>query len=47
MTTENREQLEQRMDELARKYAASHDERIKVETEELSQRLANWNKTLH
>jgi hypothetical protein len=39
-----REQLEKRMDELASRYAETHDEKIKAEIEVLSLRLANlWN----
>ncbi len=40
MSNDTREQLEKRMDELARRYAETHDERIKSEIEVLSLRLA-------
>jgi len=38
---ENREEMEKRMDELARMYAATHDPKVKAELEELSLRLAD------
>jgi hypothetical protein len=38
---ENREDIEKRMDELARKYAETHDEKVKAGLEELSLRLAD------
>ena len=37
---ETREELEKRMDELARRYAETHDPQIKAEIAELSHRLA-------
>ena len=36
-----REELEKRMDELARLYADTHDPKLKAELEELSLRLAD------
>ena len=38
---ENREEMEKRMDELARMYAETHDPKVKAELEELSLRLAD------
>jgi hypothetical protein len=43
---ETREQLEKRMDELARKHAETHDDQIKAELEELSKRVADMRKRL-
>jgi hypothetical protein len=38
---ENHEEMEKRMDELARMYAETHDPKVKAELEELSLRLAD------
>jgi hypothetical protein len=44
MPSRIREQLEKRLDELARQYVETRDEKIKAEIEVLSLRLANlWN----
>ena len=41
---ETREELEKQMDELARRYAKTHDEQVKAEIEMLSLCLAKlWN----
>jgi hypothetical protein len=40
------QELEKRMDELARKYADSHGEDIKTELRELSQQIAEMKKRL-
>ena len=42
-----REELEKRMDELAREYAETHDPAVKAELEKLSRYLAKWKRTLH
>lgn len=47
MSESTREELERRIDGLARQYAKTHDPKIKTEIEELSLLLAKWNETLH
>jgi uncharacterized protein involved in exopolysaccharide biosynthesis len=42
----NREELEKRMDELARQFAKSHDEEVKAELEALSKRVAEMKRRL-
>jgi hypothetical protein len=42
----NREELEKRMDELARQVAESHDEEVKAELEALSKRVAEMKRRL-
>ena len=42
----NREELEKRMDELARQFAESHDEEVKAELEALSKRVAEMKRRL-
>jgi FKBP-type peptidyl-prolyl cis-trans isomerase (trigger factor) len=41
-----RQELEQRMDQLARKYVETHDEAIKAELKELSRRIAEMRERL-
>ena len=41
-----REELKKRMDELARRYAETHDKEVKVELEELSRQIAKMKKRL-
>jgi uncharacterized protein involved in exopolysaccharide biosynthesis len=42
----NREELEKRMDELARQFAKSHDEEVKAELDALSKRVAEMKRRL-
>lgn len=42
----NREELEKRMDELARQFAESHDAEVKAELEALSKRVAEMKRRL-
>ena len=42
----NREELEKRVDELAREFAKSHDEEVKAELEALSKRVAEMKRRL-
>jgi uncharacterized protein involved in exopolysaccharide biosynthesis len=42
----NREELEKRMDELARQVAESHDKEVKAELEALSKRVAEMKRRL-
>jgi site-specific recombinase XerC len=42
----NREELERRMDELARQFAESHDAEVKAELEALSKRVAEMKRRL-
>jgi len=44
---ETPQELEKRMDELARKYASSHGEDIKIELRELSQQIGRDEKTIN
>jgi hypothetical protein len=41
-----REELEKRIDELARKHAETHNEEVKKELQELSRRVADMRKKL-
>ena len=42
----NREELEKRMDELARQFAESHDKEVKAELEALSKQVAEMKRRL-
>jgi hypothetical protein len=42
-----RQEIEKRMDELARLYAETHDPKVREELEKLSWEHAKWGQSLH